>query len=227
MKLTHLAFVAASLFAANAMACYTVYDRSNRVAYQGEQPPVDMSLPLHTALQSRYPGGHMVFEQSASCQPVSLGLIARSTGPAAPPNTAIMGAGANRMVAVATPAMVFEPAAASASASNTAVMGAGPAGPVARRMNVVPPKAASRGASPLLTDRRTADSLHMPYTVLSGDIVVVPADAAARVDITGFNVVPSQNFSAAGARSETVITELHTPPLTVVQNGADTFISRR
>ena len=45
-----------------AMACYTVYDRSNRIMYQGEQPPVDMSLPIHETLPARFPGGHMVFD---------------------------------------------------------------------------------------------------------------------------------------------------------------------
>ncbi len=51
-----------------AMACYTVYDRSNRVVYQGESPPVDMSLPLHQALAPRFPGASMVFEAGAACE---------------------------------------------------------------------------------------------------------------------------------------------------------------
>ena len=50
-----------------AMACYTVYDRSNRVVYQGEESPVDMSLPLHEALAARFPGGNMVFDAATSC----------------------------------------------------------------------------------------------------------------------------------------------------------------
>jgi hypothetical protein len=71
----------------NASACYTVYDRSNRVVYQGEAAPVDMSLPLHEALSAaRYPGGHMVFDAAAACSSIStlapLAPIARtaSTG---------------------------------------------------------------------------------------------------------------------------------------------------
>jgi hypothetical protein len=51
-----------------AMACYTVYDRSNRVVYQGESPPVDMSLPLHQALAPRFPGASMVFDAGAACE---------------------------------------------------------------------------------------------------------------------------------------------------------------
>lgn len=50
-----------------AMACYTVLDRSNRVLYQGERPPVDMSQPLHRTLPERFPGGHMVFDATTEC----------------------------------------------------------------------------------------------------------------------------------------------------------------
>ncbi|MDP3762178.1 MAG: hypothetical protein Q8R01_16865 [Ramlibacter sp.] len=53
-----------------AMACYTVYDRSNRVMYQGEEPPVDMSQPLHQTVAGRFPGGHMVFDSATGCQDV-------------------------------------------------------------------------------------------------------------------------------------------------------------
>jgi hypothetical protein len=218
MKLKHLAVVAAGLFAANAMACYTVYDRTGRVAYQGEDPPVDMSQPLHRALQTRFPGGHMVFEQTADCAPVALGSLARASGPAAPPNSAVMGS----KVAVATPVTVFEqPAMAQAltGVPNTAVMGAGPAmpmAPVAKVMGVVPARAPSQGASPLLTDKRTADALRLPYTSLGNNVVVVPAHAAGRV-----------NVSAAPSRSNTVITELRDPPMTIVQSGSETVITRR
>jgi hypothetical protein len=59
-----------ALSSVQAMACYTVYDRSNRVVYQGEEAPVDMSLPLHEALAPRYPGASMVFDTSTACQSV-------------------------------------------------------------------------------------------------------------------------------------------------------------
>jgi hypothetical protein len=45
-----------------AAACYTVYDRSDRVIYQSERAPVDMSRPLHETLPARFPGAHMIFD---------------------------------------------------------------------------------------------------------------------------------------------------------------------
>jgi hypothetical protein len=214
MKFKPLVLVAASLFAANAMACYTVYDRSGRIVYHAEDPPVDMSQQLHSALQRRFPGSHMVFDQGAICEPVSLGSVARATGPAAPPNSAVMG----NKVAVATPVTVYEqPAVASFSPADTRVMGAGPAvprAPVARQTSIVPTRVPAQGASPLLTDKRTADSLRLPYTPLTGNIVVVPPHAVSRV-------------STAAPRSQTVITELHNPPLTIVQSGGETMINQR
>ena len=54
-----------------ALACYTVYDRSERVVYQSETAPVDMSRPLHETLPARFPGGHMTFSLSDECQVIS------------------------------------------------------------------------------------------------------------------------------------------------------------
>ena len=51
-----------------AMACYTVYDKSDRVVYSSQLPPVDMSLPLHETLPKAYPGSHMVFVTGAKCE---------------------------------------------------------------------------------------------------------------------------------------------------------------
>jgi hypothetical protein len=59
-----------------AAACYTVYDRSDRVVYQSLDAPVDMSRPLHETLPLRFPGGHMVFDTSVSC-PVTTTLAGR------------------------------------------------------------------------------------------------------------------------------------------------------
>jgi len=59
-----------ALAASQAMACYTVYDRSNNVVYQSEKPPVDMSRPLHETLPARFPGGHMIFD-GGECSPVN------------------------------------------------------------------------------------------------------------------------------------------------------------
>jgi hypothetical protein len=57
---------------AQAMACYTVYDRSNRVLYQGEDAPVDMRLQIRDALAARFPGGHMVFDTTTECPSVNV-----------------------------------------------------------------------------------------------------------------------------------------------------------
>ncbi|RYY72525.1 MAG: hypothetical protein EOO24_47705 [Comamonadaceae bacterium] len=68
MSIRPAAFVLAALAAAPAMACYTVYDRTNTVVYNAQTPPVDMRLPLHEALEARgWPGGHMVFGNDGEC----------------------------------------------------------------------------------------------------------------------------------------------------------------
>jgi hypothetical protein len=54
-----------------AMACYTVYDRNNRVMWQGDRPPVDMSRPLGETVPARFPGGQLVFDDSPVCPVVS------------------------------------------------------------------------------------------------------------------------------------------------------------
>jgi hypothetical protein len=66
--------------ALQAMACYTVYDRSNRIMYQGEQPPVDMSLPIHQTVPARFPGGHLVFDSTTVCQDIGASRLAPVPG---------------------------------------------------------------------------------------------------------------------------------------------------
>jgi hypothetical protein len=204
MKLKSLALMAIGLLASNAMAaCYTVYDRSNLIAYQGEMPPVDMSQPLRDALQRRFPGGHMVFEQTAVCPSIGIAQVARPAGVTAPPNTLVMGSGPNRKVAVAktvetqvamspppgipnTAAMGAGPdpnTAIMGGPPNTAVMGAGPSRPIVTQRSTVFATTHARsmvGSSPLLTDRGSAVAMGVPYTQLSGDVVMVAPRAAAR-----------------------------------------------
>lgn len=61
-----------TLFASQAMACYTVYDRNNRVLYHAAAAPVDMRYQLHQTLPAVYPGGHMVFSiTDTSCPAVN------------------------------------------------------------------------------------------------------------------------------------------------------------
>jgi hypothetical protein len=183
------------LAGANAMACYTVYDNSNRVVYRGPDAPVDMSLPLHEALAGRFPAGSsMVFDQTATCTPVSIAQVARPTGPMVPPNTIRMERTGRQL-----------------SPSSTA---------------------------PLLTDRDTALRQQLPYTVVAGDIVMVPAGAAARAQLPTFNVIPADTavaraqvpntatMGAGPARAGTVITEMRDPPMTVIQRGNSYSVQR-
>jgi hypothetical protein len=91
-------------------------------------------------------------------------------------------------------------------------------------------------SAPLLTDRHTAARLNLPHTVMAGNIVMVPAHAAARVDLPTFTVIPADqavarapNTSAMGAgpaRGDTVITEMRDPPMTIIQRGKDTTVRR-
>ena len=70
-----------------AFACYTVYDRTNRVMWQGDKPPVDMSLPLSQTVPQRFPGGQLVFDDSPNCPVVSSvaigngGFVSATTSP--------------------------------------------------------------------------------------------------------------------------------------------------
>ena len=57
----------AALAAGQALACFTVYDRNNRIVYNGAKPPVDMSRPLHETLPKAFPGGHLVFGAGSDC----------------------------------------------------------------------------------------------------------------------------------------------------------------
>jgi hypothetical protein len=197
MKLKIALLAGLALAGANAMACYTVYDSSNRVVFQGVESPVDMSLPLHTALARRFaPGTSMVFNQGAMCTPVSVAQIARPAVGPIPVNTIRM----ERTGRLATPS----------------------------------------SEAPLLTDRATAVRQHLPHTVVAGDIVLVPASAAARADLPTFTVIPADtalarapsgpNTSMMGAARApargTVITEMRDPPVTIIQRNGNVDVQR-
>ena len=183
------------LAGANAMACYTVYDGSGRIMYRGLETPVDMSLPLHQALEGRFPAGaSLVFDHSPSCTPVSVAQVARPTGPMVPVNTIRMERSGRQM-----------------SPSSSA---------------------------PLLTDRETALRQHLPHTQVAGNIVMVPAGAAARADIPTYTVIPADTalarantidtraMGAGPARNQTVITEMRNPPMTIIQRGDNVSVQR-
>jgi hypothetical protein len=193
MKLKLVLMAGLALAGANAMACYTVFDAGNRVIYQGERAPVDMSMPLREALAARrFPAGSsMVFNQSASCTPVAIAQVARSN--------------------VATPP------------SNTIRMES-----TGRQLSP------NSDASPLLTDRATAQRHSLPHTTVAGDIVLVPASVAARIDLPTFTVIPADTAlarapvgpdttamgNAPARRGQTVITEMRDPSRnTIERNG--------
>ena len=87
--------------------------------------------------------------------------------------------------------------------------------------------------APLLTDRQTAESQHLPHVQVAGDIVMVPARAASRVDLPTFTVIPADTtavaragidtrvLGAGPARQQTVITEMRNPPMTLVERGSN------
>ena len=65
-----LAALLLALSAGQALACYTVYNRSNQVVYHAAKAPVDMRYQLHETLPAVYPGGHLVFSVTdTSCPP--------------------------------------------------------------------------------------------------------------------------------------------------------------
>ncbi|WP_332815683.1 hypothetical protein [Ramlibacter sp.] len=69
MKVLSALFAAGTLLAAApALACYTVHDAQGRIVYQAQEPPVDMSRPLHETVDRIAPGGHLVFGDSLDCQ---------------------------------------------------------------------------------------------------------------------------------------------------------------
>ena len=83
MKPTHAVLAAMlALGTGQAMACYLVYDRGNQVVYSGATPPpgVDMSKPLHEALSGKYPGGHMVFDNTRDCPTQGRLKVVSTTG---------------------------------------------------------------------------------------------------------------------------------------------------
>jgi hypothetical protein len=83
--------------------------------------------------------------------------------------------------------------------------------------------------APLLTDRQTAQRQGLPYTVMAGEIVMVPAHVAARMDMPTYTVIPiampvaraappaTATMGAGPARPQTVITEFHEPPMIVIE----------
>ena len=58
------------LLSSQALACYTVYNRSDQVVYLAAAAPVDMRYPLHQTLPAVFPGGHLVFSVTDTACPL-------------------------------------------------------------------------------------------------------------------------------------------------------------
>jgi len=90
-------FLALSLASVQAMAqCYTVYDRDERVVYQGRESPVDMSRPLHETVPGLFPGGHLVldnFTQDCGAVRPTMAMVPTAGKMTGAPDTRTMGAG--------------------------------------------------------------------------------------------------------------------------------------
>lgn len=165
MKLKLALACAIGLASVNAMACYTVYDRDNRIVYNAQTPPVDMSLPLHRTVPVKFPGGTMIFGSGTDCPREAPTRVSLPVSPSKP--------------------------------------------------------------SPLLTDRRTAAEMKAPHTVLpSGVALIAQPTAVMTAGLSTYStsspapvLMGSAVVQQRKPRTETVITELHNPPLTVVQQG--------
>lgn len=185
------------LCGANAMACYTVYDGSNRVIFRGAEAPVDMSLPLHEAVAKRFPqGSSLVFDQGATCTPVNLAQVARPSSGMVPVNT-IRSERTGRQVSPSSAAPLL-------TDRETAARNGLPHTVVAGDIVLVPPSAAARVNLPTFN--------------------VVPADTAlARAN----SVPDTTMLGAGPARRDnTVITEMRNPPMTIIERGNTVSVQR-
>ena len=106
----------------------------------------------------------------------------------------------------------------------TMIFGSGtdcPRDPPAKVAAVQPPAK----PSPLLTDRRTAAAMGVAHTVLPSGVALVsqpPATMTAGLSYATYAPAPVAAPAVVAQRAirrDTVITEMHNPPLTVVQQG--------
>lgn len=163
MKFKLALLCAIGMASVNAMACYTVYDRDNRVVYNAQTAPVDMSRPISETVPAAFPGGTMIFGSGTDCPRDQPTRVSLPVSPGKP--------------------------------------------------------------SPLLTDRRTAAAMNAAYTLLPTGVALISQPTPTMV--VGLGTYSAGSPAAAPAvlsprspaRRETVITELHNPPLTVVQQG--------
>ena len=197
MKLMKMGLACGLLLAgANALACYTVYDKASRVVYRGMEAPVDMSQPLHEALAGRFPAGaSMVFEQGALCAPVSISQVARPSVPMVPPNTIRMErTGRQLSPSSAAPLLTDRHTAQRQQLPYTVLAG--------DIVLVAPPAAARASMS--------------TFTVIPADTAFARAPAAPDTRAMG----------AGAAQPATVITEMRNPPVTIIERDGKVTVRR-
>jgi len=73
-------FALSCVATSQAVACFTVYDRTNAIVYYAQTPPVDMTPPFNDRLQKVFPGSHLVFGDTTGCPVKQAGY-----NPARPP----------------------------------------------------------------------------------------------------------------------------------------------
>jgi hypothetical protein len=74
-----LTLVAAALIPAAAEAnCYTVYDAQNRLSYQSNVTPIDLSIHISDAMRTRFPSGYLVMiPDESACREFRSGSTVR------------------------------------------------------------------------------------------------------------------------------------------------------
>jgi hypothetical protein len=190
MKLKIALLAGLALAGANAMACYTVYDASNRVVFQSTEAPVDMSQPLHSALARRFSAGaSMVFNQGASCTPITLAQVSRPASGMVPANTIRMErTGKQVSPSSGAPLLTDRATAQRQGLPHTVVAG-----------NIVMVQGAA-------AERATANM---------GTMTVIPADTAVARGPVGPD---TRMMGGAPSRAQTVITEMRDGNVVIQRN---------
>lgn len=98
------------------------------------------------------------------------------------------------------------------------VFGAGSDCPRHATAPVATPARTTGKPAPLLTDRRTAAALNVPHTILPSGVALV-SNPPPMIGGGMMVLTPASATQRAPQRRDTVITELHNPPLTVIQQG--------
>jgi len=195
LKLALLAALAAA--SVNALACYTVYDRNDRIVYNAQRPPVDMSLPLHETLPRVFPGGHMVFAANTDCPASTAAPVAMRAQPSGS----------------SSPLLTDEATARAMRLPHTQL---------ASGAAVVPAQAVARVDLPTFSVIQTSNDLAMASARTMGTTAMGagPANPALATQTMGAGPAPMQDRGS-------IITELRDPPVTIIQRGRDVIVRQR